>query len=605
MRILGLSPFTHDTAAALIEDGVIRASVEEGKLSRAKSTRGLPTAAIEFCLKHGATTWNDLDHVVVAGSPIRESKQRPSAAEASPIFPAVEFGRRARELGHQQLMKRHNGGPTNRNGATPENSGEKSPRITNVDHHLCHAASAFFLSPFERSLIVTIDEEGEGQSGMLAVGEGTRIRLLRNISYPNSLAWIFSQVTEILGFTPHVDEHKTQWLGLEGEPLYIDVFRDMLRNSGPGLIQIDPAYLDPESDGRFVLSAHFWSNLDLPKDRAEWSDEQRRALAASVQQICADKVTEIVETLRKEEGIDNVCFGGGLFQNTLLVAALEKNLGLNQVFVPPAPGNAGCALGAALYLQHQMLGAPRKAVSLDAYWGPSFSRHQIKDVLDNCKARFSFQIMRDKQADNAVELLMAGKIIGWFQGAAEFGPRALGNRSVLASPWAPYVKENLNDFIKHREWFRPFAVSVPEEDAPRFFEASQLCGWMNSLARVRTDVHTDVQQKDVQENGLPEGFVLPGGLVRLHTVKKQTNPELWDLLKRFGESAPAPLLLNTSFNLFGEPLVVSPLDAIRSYSCSGVDALLMDNFLLTKAPFQPSGETRQRKETASLSLSGF
>lgn len=594
MRILGLSPFTHDTAAALIEDGVVRASVEEGKLSRARSTRGLPSAAIEFCLKQGKTTWDELDYVVVAGSAVSESK--PGGSAGSPVPSPVEFGRRARELGHFQLKKLHRGSATNGDGASENSATDKAPQITNVDHHLCHAASAFFLSPFERSLIVTMDEEGEGQSGMLAVGESTRIRVLRTISYPNSLAWIFSQVTEILGFVPHVDEHKTQWLGLEGEPIFIEVFRDMLRKSGPASVEIDPAYLQPEADGRFALSSHFWTKLGLPKNRAEWGDEQRRALAASVQQICVEKITAIVETLRKQEGIDNVCFGGGLFQNTLLVAALEKNLGLNQVFVPPAPGNAGCALGAALYLQHQLQNTPRKAVSLDAYWGPAFSRHQIKDVLDNCKARFSFQIMRDKQTENAIELLLAGKIIGWFQGAVEFGPRALGNRSVLASPWAPYVKENLNDFIKHREWFRPFAISVPEEDAPRFFEASQLCGWMNSLARVRADV---------QGEGLPEGFVLPGGLVRLHTVKKQTNPELWDLLKRFGESAPAPMLINTSFNLFGEPLVVSPLDAIRSYSCSGVDALLMDNFLLTKAPFQPSGETKQRKESASLSLSGF
>jgi carbamoyltransferase len=523
MRILGLSPFTHDTAAALLEDGVIRSSVEEGKLSRAKSTRGLPAAAIEFCLKQGAIEWKDLDHVVVAGSALRGSKPGSGAGTAG------DLGCLARELGRHQLLRRQNGAAssegrraiahgTNGNGSSSEKSiGEKSPRITNVEHHLCHAASAFFLSPFERSVIVTMDEEGEGQSGMLAVGEGTRIRLLRNIAYPNSLAWIFSQVTEILGFVPHVDEHKTQWLSLEGEPLYIEVFRDMLRGSGGSLVRLDPAYLHKEADGRFSLSAHFWSRLRLPKNRAEWSDEQRRGLAASVQQVCVEKVTQIVETLRKEEGVngENVCFGGGLFQNTLLIAALEKNLGLNKVFVPPAPGNAGCALGAALYLQHQVHGAPRKAVSLDAYWGPAFSRHQIKDVLDNCKARFSFQIMRDRQAENAVELLSAGKIIGWFQGAAEFGPRALGNRSVLASPWAPYVKENLNDFIKHREWFRPFAVSVPEEDAPRFFEASQLCGWMNSLARVRPDAEGE---------GLPEGFVLPGGLVRLHTVKKQTNP---------------------------------------------------------------------------------
>jgi carbamoyltransferase len=234
---------------------------------------------------------------------------------------------------------------------------------------------------------------------------------------------------------------------------------------------------------------------------------------------------------------------------------------------------------------------PRKPYRSNSYWGPGYSRHEIKDVLDNCKARFSFQVMRERQTDQAVQLLLSGKIIGWFQGAAEFGPRALGNRSVLASPWAQYVKENLNDFIKHREWFRPFAVSVPIEDAPRYFECSSLCESMNSLARVRPGVE-----------GLPEGLALHGGLVRLHTVGKEANHALWDLLKRFGLQAPAPMLINTSFNLFGEPLVVSPLDAIRSYACSGIDALLMDNFLLTKVPFA-SASAPARETTSSSSLS--
>jgi carbamoyltransferase len=588
MRILGLSSFTHDTSAALLEDGVIRAAVEEGKLSRSKTTRGVPEAAIEFCLKQGAVKWKDLDHIAVANRPVRGWMRRslagtkisPFAPVASAYSQMAEIGRLAREMGHHRLLRLQDVAPLD--------------RAVKVEHHLAHAASAFFLSSFERSLIVTMDEDGDGQSGMLAVGEGSRIRVLRTISYPHSLAWLYSKVTEMLGFNPHVDEHKTQWLSLEGEPLYREVFHDMLGKSGSGTVCFDSSYLEHGAVGRFALSAKFYGKLGLPKNRAEWSDEQRRALAASVQQVCAEKVTDILETLRKQEKIDNVCLGGGLFQNVLLVAAVEKNIGLNRVFVPPAPGNAGCALGAALYLQHHVQQAPRKTPSTDAYWGPAFSRHQIKDVLDNCKSRYSFQIMKDRQADNAVELLLSGKIIGWFQGAAEFGPRALGNRSVLASPWAPYVKENLNDFIKHREWFRPFAVSVPEEDAPRYFECSQLCESMNSLARVRPGVE-----------GLPEGFVLPGGLVRLHTVKKQTNPALWDLLKRFGESAAAPMLLNTSFNLFGEPLVVSPLDAIRSYACSGIDALLMDNFLLTKAPFHPSGQTSERKESASLSLSGF
>lgn len=588
MRILGLSSFSHDTSAALLEDGVIRAVVEESKLSRSKTTRGLPTTAIQFCLKKGAITWQDLDYVVVASRPFRGWTRRSAAgarvAPFSPIAAAYcqvgEIGRLARELGHHRVL-RHQQKPS-------------SAQILKVEHHLSHAASAFFLSPFERSLIVTMDEEGDGQSGLLAVGEGTRIRVLRNIPYPHSLAWLYSQITEILGFVPHIEEHKTQWLSLEGEPLYREVFHDILRKSGPGSVRLDSSYLDHGVGGRFVLSEEFWTKLRLPKTRSEWSEEQRRALAATVQQVCAEKVTEIIETLRRQEGINEVCLGGGLFQNSLLVAALEQNLGLDRVFVPPAPGNAGCALGAALYQQHQTQRMPRKPVSLDAHWGPAYSRHEIKDVLDNCKARYAFQSMKERQADNGVQLLLAGKIIGWFQGAAEFGPRALGNRSVLASPWAPYVRENLNDFIKHREWFRPFAVSVPDEDAPRFFECSQLCESMNSLARVRPGV-----------DGLPEGLVLPGGLVRLHTVKKESNPLLWDLLKRFGMSAPAPMLLNTSFNLFGEPLVVSPRDAIRSYACSGIDALLMDNFLLTKVPFQASARVGLRKEATSLSLSGF
>jgi carbamoyltransferase len=592
MLILGLSSFTHDTAAALLEDGAIRASIEEGKLTRSKTTRGVPEAAIEFCLKRGAIECKDLDRVAVANKPFQGWGRRAVAgAKISPLAPVAsaycqmaEIGRLSREMGHQRLLRLQEGVPTE--------------RIVNVEHHLSHAASAFFLSPYERSLIVTMDEDGDGLSGMLAVGENSRIRVLRNIPYPHSLAWLYSKVTEILGFNPHVDEHKTQWLSLEGEPIYRDVFYELLGKSGRANVRFNSAYLEHGVGGRFALSAKFWSKLRLPKNRSEWTDEQRRALAGSVQQVCAEKITEIVETLRKEEGINEVCLGGGLFQNVLLVAELEKNLGLNSVFVPPAPGNSGCALGAALYVQHQVQKASRKSVNTDAYWGPSYSRHQIKDILDNCKARFSFSIMRDRQTENAVELLLAGKIIGWFQGAAEFGPRALGNRSVLASPWAPYVKENLNDFIKHREWFRPFAVSVPIEDAPRYFECSQLCESMNTLARVRDGA-----------DGLPEGFVLRDGLVRLHTVKKQSNPELWDLLKRFGVSAPAPMLLNTSFNLFGEPLVVSPLDAIRSYACSGIDALLMDNFLLTKAPFQPSSESKQelkqKRESASLSLSGF
>ncbi|HVI06796.1 MAG TPA: carbamoyltransferase C-terminal domain-containing protein [Candidatus Binatia bacterium] len=589
MRILGLSSFGHDTSAALIEDGVIRAVVEESKLSRQKDARGLPAAAIKFCLSKTGAGWHSVDAVALTATPLRGWMRRSTAgARISPLdFVAAghtqvrEVGRFAREIGYLRLLRHQAGAGLEK-------------KIVNVEHQLSHAASAYFLSRFDRALVVTMDEDGDGRSGMAALGEGTRLRKLHDISYPHSLAWLYSRVTEILGFVPRSDEHKTQWLSLGGEPEYIGVFREMLRESKHGSVRLDYSYLDHGVGDRFVLSAKFWQRSGLPENPAELSEDQRRNLAASVQQACAEKVGEIVESLCREHKVSDICLGGGLFNNSLLVASLEQQLGFDHVFVPPAPGNSGTSLGAALYLQHHERQAPRKPYPATPYWGPGYSRHDIKDVLDNCKARFSFQVMREKQTEQAIQLLLAGKIIGWFQGAAEFGPRALGNRSVLASPWAPYVKENLNDFIKHREWFRPFAISVPVEDAPRYFECSSLCESMNTLARIRPGVE-----------GLPEDFVLPGGMVRLHTVSKEANPVLWDLLKRFGLQSAAPMLINTSFNLFGEPLVVSPLDAIRSYSCSGIDALLMDNFLLTKAPLAASVPAHESKPmTASLSRIG-
>jgi carbamoyltransferase len=216
---------------------------------------------------------------------------------------------------------------------------------------------------------------------------------------------------------------------------------------------------------------------------------------------------------------------------------------------------------------------PRGHETCHVYWGPAYNRHEIEDVLTNSKARYSSQNTEERRMDAAMQLLQAGKIIGWFQGASEFGPRALGNRSLLASPWAPYVKENLNDYIKHREWFRPFAVAIPEEDCSRFFECSRLCRFMNSLGTVRSG-------NDV----LPEGFALPGNQVRVHVVQEKANPLFWRLLKRFGAVAPAPMLINTSFNLAGEPLVGKPQDALRSYFCSGIDALVIESFLLSKYP---------------------
>jgi carbamoyltransferase len=297
----------------------------------------------------------------------------------------------------------------------------------------------------------------------------------------------------------------------------------------------------------------------------------RRQLAASVQQACGTIAAELAERYRKQTGEKSLCLAGGLFLNPVVVSHVEKNTGFDHVFVQPAAGNEGTALGAAWYVRHQMQGKPRQAAVEKLDWGPSYSSQDIKQVLDNCKARYRFHMSDEHQMEETIQLLAAGKIVGWFHGAAEFGPRALGNRSLLASPWAAYVKENLNEFVKHREAFRPFAISVLADRAADYFDYSPAARFMATLGIAKPKAAR-----------LLEGFLLPGGRVRLHVVERAANPLLWRLLERFGQFASAPMLVNTSFNLFGEPLVVSPRDAVRSYFCSGVDALVIGSFSLAK-----------------------
>lgn len=572
MMVLGLSSFKHDAAAVLIQDGVVQAAIENDKLSRSNA-RGVPEEAIRFCLGKVGAAWRDVQAVAIATRPfhgwMRRSLLRARLSPFSPVasayYEAHELGMLARQMNNLRLLRSHHGAHA---------------KLLNFDHHLCHAANAFYLSPFERALVLTLDEQGDGLSGSVAVGEGTGIRVLHTIPFPHSLAWIYSQVTDLLGLVPHHDEHKTQWLSLEGEPVFKNVFLEMLRNPRNHLPRLNYSYFNRGLAGRLTFSSKFYRDLGLAEGQ-ELTGDQRRALAASLQHACAEIVASLVEFLRGKEGIQSVCLAGGLFHNTLLVAALEKRLGLNTVFVPPAPGASGCAVGAAALVHHQVFRQPRMAPAAQVYGGPLYKRSEIKDVLDNCKARYTLQTTEERKLDAVLQLLHSGKIVGWFQGAAEFGPRALGNRSLLASPWAAYVRENLNDYIKHREWFRPFAVAIPEEDAGRYFECSRLCQAMNSLGWARSGSPI-----------LPEGFLLPGNLVRLHVVRQEANPVFWRLLKRFGEHAPAPILVNTSFNLFGEPLVVKPRDAVRSYFCSGIDALMIDNFVLSKAAVSQVFATR-------------
>src|SRR6202521_1174864 len=358
MLILGVSSFKHDPAAALFEDGVIKAAIENDKLVRSHST-GLPNDAIRFCLEQARVSWGELDAIAVETQAFPGLEQRSSSRAkartslSSAYHEACETGIYSRALHELRRAQMNDGAPT---------------KIFSFEHHLCHAASAFYLSPYDRALILTMDEEGDGNCGMIAVGEGTQIRVLRKIPFPNSLAWIYSEVTRLMGFIPRREEHKTQWLSLEGEPIYQQIFLDAFRNPRNHLPILSREYVNPLSPE--VFSSKFYHDLNLPGGNGTLDDDQRRALASSLQYACAEIVGSLIEYSCAREGIQKVCLAGGLFQNTLLVATLEKRLGLNNVFVPPAPGNAGCALGAGLLVWHSTLQKPRRPAVSQVYGGP-------------------------------------------------------------------------------------------------------------------------------------------------------------------------------------------------------------------------------------------
>jgi carbamoyltransferase len=570
MYILGLSAMGHDSAAALLNENGVVAAIEEGKLTRTRLAQGIPRAAIRYCLDRAHIGWRDIEKISIASRPggtfrrqaLLRARLAPLAPVQSGYFLSKAFGELGRELNNFRILRALAGDP--------------SGRITGLDHHLCHAASTYYASPFDSALIVTLDEQGDGRAGFVGLGEGPRLREWASVPFPHSLAWVYTQFTRLLGFRPHGDEHKTQWLSLAGDPIFADLLLDMLRSAPHEAPHLNRNYFDPAFAGELSFTEKFYRRLGIAPQPEPHLDEKSQAdIAASLQKACAILLCEWLESLRKQPGSRSLCLAGGLFLNPLLVSAIERNTRFDQVFVQPAAGNEGTSLGAAWLAWHQVLNRPRVEPMSCPYWGPAYSHEEIKQVLDNCKALYRWCDSEDHKIEQTVRLLEAGKIVAWYQGAAEFGPRALGNRSLLASPWAPYVKENLNDYVKHRESFRPFALSIPAEDCAEYFDCSKNGRFLTTMATANAKGRKLL-------DALPQGFLLKDSLVRLHVVSSEDNPLFWKLLKRSGEKAPAPLLVNTSFNLFGEPLVITPRDAVRSYFCSGADALVAGNFLLTK-----------------------
>jgi len=542
MHILGISTLGRGSAVALLNETSVLFAIEEEKLNRLEDTLEVPRLALARCLKENQLQLSDCRAIAVA-------ERLPRTSNSS--------SRRKRRLPtatQEQLRGLLRGGP----------------RPSQFGHHLCHAASAYYTSGFDRALILSLDQGTSSQSGVVALGEGDEIQSRQSLDFPNSLGWFYSRVTELAGLRSNRDEHKLQWLSKDGDPEFLPAFRNLLSWHPNGLPSLNRRYFAAGPDRRGAFSPRFYRELGLSARNPTLTPALRANLARSAQDFLEEIVLQLAANFQQSTGARSLCLSGGVFLNVLLVRALETRGSFDHVYVQPVAGNAGTALGAAYLSRKKITGHSGRGPLPSLAVGIHSSSQEIKAVLDNCKIAYRYLTGEDQTVEETASLLHRDKIVAWCQGRSEFGHRALGNRSLLASPFSEYVIENVNQFIKHREEFHPFALSVPAERASEYFDASPNCLTMSSLATLAKPVA-----------GLAR-FAFHGKDVRVHTVDKQANPLFWKLLHKFGESAPAPILVNTSFNLFGEPLVTDPRGAVRSFYCAGIDALALGPFLLVK-----------------------
>jgi carbamoyltransferase len=522
MTILGIGGLPDEAACAVLRDNELTAAIEQKKLRR-HIANGLPEAAIAGCLKLAGVGEGNVDCVAIV---------RPLGPEA-----ALHLKLRERFL---------------------------NARVVLVEHHTAHAASAYYASPFEDATVLTLDRKGDFRCGARWIASGNNLRVERELYYPDSLGDLYSRVTELLGFDAGAEEHKVQWLSTAGDDRFLSLFCEMISPDADGWPRLERSFFDGDRTTGGGFSERFYAGLGL-KGREAIPAKLRPHVAAGLQRAIEHTVVGMAGTG------ENLCLAGGLNFNALLVAALENSGRFKNVRVQPAAGNTGTAIGAVLFAWHNVYQRTERVPVDDLCLGPGFNPEEIKQVLENCKLRFRYLLTSDELIDTAVAELQENRIVAWMHGRTEFGPRALGNRSILASPGNPYSTENLNIYIKHREAFRKFAASVPAEVASEYFEVGPNARFLATVGHVRP-----AHRKTF------ESAILGDGLVRVHTVEQRDNPLYHRLLHAAGKATGLPLLYNTSFNLFNDPLVCTPRDAVRSFYSSGIDSMFVGNFLLQK-----------------------
>ena len=550
MNILGISAHYHDSAAALVVDGMPICAVQEERLSRRKNDAGFPTGAIEWCLQSAGLDPDDLDAVVFYERSMLKFERILTCTLRT-------FPRSWRSFPH--AIKNSLGEKVWIRGIVSSYLGVPRRKILFTGHHESHAAAAFLTAPTPRAAILTAD--GVGEWATLTVGHGERrpdgstaITLLREIRFPHSLGMLYSTFTAYLGFAVNEDEYKVMGLAAYGQPTMADSVRKLIRCTPDGAFTLDMDYFEYQTTATRSFSPRF--------------------VAASVQRVLEDTLVGIARALHRETGLTDLCLGGGVALNSVANARILAGSGFERVFVPPAPGDAGCALGAALYADRIYLGNPDRDIPDHPFWGPQVDAAELARAAREDGQPVD-ELGEPALIERVADELAAGRVVGWMDGASEFGPRALGHRSILAAPHSSEMRDRLNRDIKYREEFRPFAPVTPVEAADRYFDlppgGARLCRFMSGVFPVRPEWRARLA-----------AITHVDGSARLQTLDRDMAPRLHALLEAYGRRTGIPVLLNTSFNVAGEPIVNRALEGYSTFRRCGIDALVAGPTLVTK-----------------------
>lgn len=583
MNILGINAYHGNASAAIVCDGKLIAAVEEERFNRVKYAAGFPAAAIRYCLKEAGMALADLDRVAVP--------RNPYARLGTKLFYALKMPSFARE--RAKVLAKFTGIPEALAQAFDVDPKSLKATFSRVEHHQAHLASSFFVSPFERAALLSADGLGDFASTMWGVGTGNGMRIDGSVAFPHSLGLFYSAVTQYLGFLRFGDEYKVMGLAAYGQPTYMEALRDIVhfdeRSNENGfrlglkyfthhLTGPEMSWADADQTptlGR-MFSGEIAKKTGISARQPEEPLEQRHHdLAASLQARLEEVYLGMLRKLAKQTGLQAVCLAGGVAFNCVANGKIFDETPFEQVYVQPAAGDAGLAVGAAYYVWHQKLHRPRSFVMKDAYWGPGYSRDEVRRAIEaRGLAQNGFAVAELAEPElvrQTAQIVTEGKILGWFQGRAEWGPRALGNRSIVADPRRAEMKEILNRRIKHREIFRPFAPSILAEETGKYFEKSHPSPFMTLAYAVRPEMRDKIPAPTHID-----------GTGRLQTVTREANPRYYALIAAFRDLTGVPVLLNTSFN-DNEPIVCRPEEALDCFLRTQMDALVLGDFLITKS----------------------